>query len=244
ETGKLATLNTPLDLVEERIYLVPPPEAAEWAQMIGLERPPQEYDTLTDLDHQDPDVRITLPAPFSYLRDDVVVRGYANPANFDYYRLQYGSGLNPTRWVQIGDDSSKKVRGGTLMRWNTEGLNGLYTLQLVVVNFDGHISTHAIHVTVDNQPPQVEILLPEPGQVLRGNSTQEMVIDVDVTDNFGVERVDFYIDSIKVETVIAPPYSIRWRLRTIGEHEVIVRAIDLAGNEFDSDRVLFIIERP
>ena len=244
ETGKLATLNTPLDLVEERIYLVPPPEAAEWAQMIGLERPPQEYDTLTDLDHQDPDVRITLPAPFSYLRDDVVVRGYANPANFNYYRLQYGSGLNPTRWVQIGDDSSKKVRGGTLMRWNTEGLNGLYTLQLVVVNFDGHISTHAIHVTVDNQPPQVEILLPEPGQVLRGNSTQEMVIDVDVTDNFGVERVDFYIDSIKVETVIAPPYSIRWRLRTIGEHEVTVRAIDLAGNEFDSDRVLFIIERP
>ncbi|MEE9513572.1 MAG: transglycosylase domain-containing protein, partial [Anaerolineales bacterium] len=117
ETGKLATLNTPIDLVEERIFLVPPPEAAEWAQVIGLERPPQEYDTLTDVESQDPDVRIISPAPFSFLRDEVVVRGYANPADFDYYRLQYGSGLNPTRWVQIGDDSSKQVRGGTLVRW-------------------------------------------------------------------------------------------------------------------------------
>ncbi|TET97563.1 MAG: hypothetical protein E3J30_08530, partial [Anaerolineales bacterium] len=223
ETGKLATLNTPIDLVEERIYLVPPPEAAEWAQMIGLERPPQEYDTLTDLDYQDPDVRITTPASFSFLRKEIVVRGYANPADFDYYRLQYGSGLNPTRWVQIGDDSSKRVRGGTLVRWKTEGLNGLYTLQLVVVELDGYISTHAIHVTVDNQPPEVKILLPEPDQILSGNSTQEMVIDVEVADNFGVERVEFYVDGIKVETATTPPYSIRWRMVTTGEHEVYIR---------------------
>ncbi len=244
ETGKLATLNTPIDLVEERIYLVPPPEAAAWAQLIGLERPPQEYDTLTDLEGQHPDVRITTPAPFSYLCDEVVVRGYASPENFDYYRLQYGSGLNPTRWVQIGDDSSKQVQGGTLVRWKTEGLNGLFTLQLVVVDDDGHISTHAIHVTVDNQPPQVEILLPEPDQVLRGNSRQEMVIEVEVTDNFGVERVEFYVDSMKVDTVNAPPYSIRWRMRTIGEHKVHVRAIDLAGNVAESESVLFTVERP
>jgi hypothetical protein len=173
-----------------------------------------------------------------------VVRGHANPEDFDYYRLQYGSGLNPTRWVQIGDDNSKQVRGGTLVRWKTEGLNGLYTLQLVVVDDDGHISTHAIHVTVDNQPPQVEILLPEPDQVLRGNSRQDVVIEVDVTDNFGVERVEFYVDDVKVETVTAPPYSIRWRMRTIGEHEVFVRAIDLAGNVTESERVLFTVERP
>jgi membrane peptidoglycan carboxypeptidase len=244
ETSKLATLNTPIDLVEERIYLVPPPEAAEWVRMIGLERPPQEYDTLTDLERQDPDVRITTPVPFSYLRDDIVVRGYASPTNFDYYRIQYGSGLNPTRWVQIGDDSDKQVRGGTLARWTTEGLNGLYTLQLVAVDLDGHISTHAIHVTVDNQPPEVEILLPKPDQVLSGTSTQEMVIEVEVTDNFGVERVEFYIDGIKVETVTTPPYSIRWRMRTVGEHEVYVQAIDLAGNAAESDRGLFMVERP
>ncbi|MEE9513836.1 MAG: penicillin-binding protein, partial [Anaerolineales bacterium] len=244
ETGKLATLNTPIDLVEERIYLVPPPEASEWAQMIGLERPPQEYDTLTDLAYQDPDVRIITPASFSFLRKEIVVRGYAIPADFDYYRLQYGSGLNPTRWVQIGDDSSKRVRGGTLARWKTEGLNGLYTLQLVVVDENGHIATHAIHITVDNQHPDVEMLLPELDQVLRGTSTQEMVIDVDVTDNFGVERVEFYVDGNKVETVITPPYSIRWRMRNVGEHEVYIRAIDLAGNVAESDRILFTVERP
>ena len=130
------------------------------------------------------------------------------------------------------------------MRWKTDDLNGLYTLQLVVVDDDGHISTHAIHVTVDNQPPQVKILLPEPGQVLRGNSRQEMVIEVEVADNFGVERVEFYVDDIKVETVTAPPYSIRWRMVAVGEHDVYVRAIDFAGNVAESERVLFIIERP
>ncbi len=244
ETGKLATLNTPIDLVEERIFLVPPPEAAEWAQMIGLERPPQEYDTFTEVERQDPDVRITTPAAFSFLHDEVVVRGYANPAGFDYYRLQYGSGLNPTRWVQIGDDSSKQVRGGTLVRWKTEDLNGLYTLQLVVVDLDGHISSHAIHVTVDNQPAEIDMLLPEPDQVLRGNSKKEMVIEVGVADNFGVERVEFYVDGKKVETVITPPYSIRWQMLIAGEHEVYVRAIDLAGNVVESERVLFTVERP
>ena len=244
ETEKLATLDTPIDLVEERIYLVPPPEAGEWAQKIGLERPPQEYDTLTGLEHQDPDVRITTPAPFSYLRDEVVVRGYANPVDFEYYRLQYGSGLNPTRWVQIEDDSTKRVRGGILARWETKGLNGLYTLQLVVVDLDGHISSHAIHVTVDNQPPEVAILLPEPDQVLRGTRTKEMVIEVDVADNFEIERVEFYVDGIKVETVTALPYSIRWRMVAIGEHEVYVRVIDLAGNVVESESILFAVERP
>ena len=244
ETSKLATLNTPIDLVEERIYLVPPPEAAEWAQLIDLERPPQEYDTLTDLEQQDPDVRITAPAEFAYLRGNVVVRGYTNPDNFDYYRIQYGSGLNPTRWVQIGNDRDKQVRGGTLVQWNTEGLNGLFTLQLVVVEGDGHISTDAIHVTVDNLPPDIEILLPEPDQVLLGSRSQEMVIEVEAEDNFGIERVEIYVDDIKVDTLTTAPYSIRWRMVTAGEHEVYIRAIDFAGNVLESEKVMFVVDRP
>jgi hypothetical protein len=71
-----------------------------------------------------------------------------------------------------------------------------------------------------------------------------MVIEVEVADNFGVSRVEFYVDGIKVETVTAPPYSIRWRMADVGEHEVYVRAIDFAGNVAESDRVLFTIERP
>ncbi len=71
-----------------------------------------------------------------------------------------------------------------------------------------------------------------------------MVIEVEVTDNFGVEGVEFYVDGIKVGTVTAPPYSIRWRMRTIGEHEVYVRAIDFAGNVTESDRIMFTVERP
>ncbi|MCK4740660.1 MAG: hypothetical protein KAS80_00080, partial [Anaerolineales bacterium] len=61
---------------------------------------------------------------------------------------------------------------------------------------------------------------------------------------FGVERVEFYVDGIKVETATTPPYSIRWRMVTTGKHEVYIRAIDLAGNVIESERVLFTVEWP
>jgi membrane peptidoglycan carboxypeptidase len=46
ETEKLATLNTPPDLVEEQVFMVVPPGAEAWAEKSGIARPPEEYDTL------------------------------------------------------------------------------------------------------------------------------------------------------------------------------------------------------
>ncbi len=237
ETDKLATLSTPLDLVEERVYLIPPSEAVEWARQAGIEQPPQEYDTLYEQTAFDPQVNISSPITFDILRGEVVVRGDARSESFRYYRLQYGQGLNPVRWVQIGEDETTSVTKGILGRWDTEGLSGLYTLQLVVVKTDGRIATAATHMTVDNQPPRIQLLSPEPGAEFTWPDDREVVIEVEVSDEISLAKVIFYLDNRPIDTVTSPPYSTRWSVGQAGEHEVYVRAYDIAGNMAESERV-------
>jgi hypothetical protein len=46
ETGLLATVYTPADLIEERVFQIYPPEAADWVREAGFPQPPTEYDTV------------------------------------------------------------------------------------------------------------------------------------------------------------------------------------------------------
>lgn len=242
ETGKLATLFTPLDLVEERVYLIPPPEAAEWARAAGIEQPPQEYDTIYQQAY-DPEVTITSPEAFAMLRGEVEVRGAAHPEGFQYFRLQYGQGLNPTRWVQIGEDAARPVQAGMLGRWDTSGLSGLYTLQLLVVREEGRVATAAVPVTVDNLPPAIRLVSPEEGQVFQWPADEEVILQAEVSDDIQLARVEFYIDGRGVATATAPPYSTRWPVGESGEHVIFVRAYDAAGNRAESDRVTITVRR-
>jgi membrane carboxypeptidase/penicillin-binding protein PbpC len=242
ETGKLATLFTPLDLVEERVYLVPPPEAAAWAEAAGIERPPQEFDTIT-AQAANPEVNLSNPAPFEVLHGIVQIEGSATPAGFTSYRLQYGQGLNPTRWVQIGEDETEEVESGRLGRWDTVGLSGLHTLQLLVVREEGRVATAAVPVTIDNAAPVVAVLAPEAGADLEVRVDGEVIIEVSVADNLGVNRVEVFVDRRMVATLEDEPYSTRWTPGAAGEHTVFARAYDLAGNLAESEPVTFVVSR-
>jgi membrane peptidoglycan carboxypeptidase len=239
ETEKLATLFTPIDLVEERVYLVPPPAASAWAEAAGIEKPPTEYDTVLAGESGSSVVNISRPEMFDYVRGKVALRGAANPKDFEYYRLQYGQGLNPTRWVQIGTDSHMAVASGALGEWDTAGLEGLYSVQLVVVYGEGQVSTDAVQVTVDNSPPQVSLVLPESGtQTLPASSL--LVIEADVTDDLGLARVEFLVDGEPIGSVESAPYSLRWSAEA-GEHTITVRATDYAGNVGESERIQIVL---
>ncbi len=242
ETGRLATLFTPVELVDERVYLVPPPEAAEWAEQAGIERPPQEYDTLY-LPAVNPLLNITAPAAYSVVKGVVTVRGSVHPEGLEFYRLQYGQGLNPSRWVQVGEEGRDAVEQAAIGRWDTGDLEGLYTLQLMAVLRDGRVLTAAVPVTVDNTPPRVRLMLPQDGQSFRSSAGESIVIEVEVTDEVGVERVEFYADGRAVASVTSPPFSTRWVDAPAGEHVIYVRAYDTAGNRAESDRVRIRVER-
>jgi membrane peptidoglycan carboxypeptidase len=238
ETGKLATLLTPLEVVEERVYLIPPPGAGAWAAEAGIEQPPREYDTLFEAPVADAQVSILSPTPFEILRGGGRIEGTANPDQFANYRLQYGHGLNPVNWFQIGGEETIPVVQGMLGTWDTTGLNGLYTLQLLVVDEDGKIGSAAVHVTIDNQAPYLQILSPQPGLMLRMSEIREVVIEVDVRDEMGVERVAFFVNGAEVERVSLPPYSIRWEVEEVGDYQIMVRAYDAAGNEAESEEII------
>jgi hypothetical protein len=239
ETGKLATLFTPIDLVEERVYLVPPPAAAAWAEAAGIEKPPTEYDTVLAGESGSSVVNILRPEMFEYMRGKVTLHGAANPKGFEYYRLQYGQGLNPTRWVQIGSDRQKAVVSGALGEWDTDGLEGLYSVQLVVVYGEGQVSTDAVQVTVDNSPPTVSLVLPEPGtQTLPSGGS--LVIEADVADELGIARAEFFVDGELVGSVASAPYSLRWSADA-GEHTIAARATDYAGNIGESEPIQIVV---
>ena len=149
ETGFLATVFTPPQFVEKRIYMIVPPEAKTWAQNAGLPIPPDSYDAI-----QPPQVKaevnITAPPLFANVDGVVKIVGTASGADFAYYRVQVGQGLNPQEWIQVGADVSTPVEGGLLAEWVTWGFRFIYSVQLVVVHTDQRVETAVIQVTVNN----------------------------------------------------------------------------------------------
>ncbi|MFM8321447.1 MAG: transglycosylase domain-containing protein [Chloroflexota bacterium] len=77
ESGRLATVYTPPDLVEERAFFIVPPEAADWARQAGYAVPPQVYDPVPGQPPSAPGAAITSPGMFAPLRGVVTISGRA-----------------------------------------------------------------------------------------------------------------------------------------------------------------------
>jgi hypothetical protein len=242
ETGKLATLFTPADLVEDRVFFVPPAEAELWARQAGIEPPPSDYDTYVAPPTR-PEVWLAAPEAFALIRGAVTIRGSAEGDGFSVYRLRYGEGLNPRAWVQIGEDGTRPVHAATLGVWDTRRLDGLFTLQLMVVRDDGTVEAAYVPITVDNAAPEIYLVLPAAGSVFTWPDATDVLIQADVSDASGIARVEFYIDGERESLAVAEPWSYRWRLGAAGKHTVLAGATDAAGNVGESVPVDIIIER-
>jgi len=241
ETGRLATVFTPASLIDERVYMAVPPEAQAWAREAGIEIPPSAYDTIQP-PQPSPYVRFSSPAPFSYVRGKVSLRGTASGDGFAYYRVQAGAGLNPQSWLQIGPDNSTLVEDGLLAEWDTRGLDGLYALRLIVVRADQTLENDTIQVTVDNTPPLVHILYPLNGQAISSSDHREMIFRAEASDAVGLQRIDWLVDGQMVGNSLVEPFSLAWSA-TPGNHTLLVRAYDLAGNMTESTPVSFTVQR-
>ena len=227
ETKLLATVFTPPELVEKRTYMVVPAEARGWARSVGLATPPTAYDTI-----QRPpvlaDVHITAPGMFSDGRARLEIVGSARGVDFVSYRLEYGQGLYPTAWVEIGKDSKTAVTEGLLGEWDTTGLDGLYALRLMVVHSDQHVDQAVVQVTLDNTPPQVAITYPQAGQTISLAQEPQLALQAQASDPF-LEKVEFYVDNKLVGQSSGAPFGVIWTARS-GVHTLKVVATDRAGN--------------
>ncbi len=147
ETGLLATVFTPPELIETRVYMLVPENARDWAINAGLDIPPTSYDAI-QAPPVNPTANITSPKLFSDVNDVVKIIGTASSDDFDYYRVQVGKGLNPQEWIQLGGDMTTPIESGVLVEWDTKGLSGLYAVQLSVVRKDQRVDTAVIQVTI------------------------------------------------------------------------------------------------
>jgi len=237
DTGKLATAFTPLDKVEQFVFMLPPPEARFWAQGEGIIQPPTEYDTLQVASSVHGDVGIENPKGFAYIHGLNWISGWMKVEDFSTFRLQYGRGLNPTHWYQIGEDHYELVEQGTLALWDTSNLDGLYALQLIVVDQDRIAQIATQYVTVDNLNPEIEVLDPQPEQEFHLSHDHSFIFEVSVIDNIGIARVELYLDGKRVDTKLEAPFAVQIPISRSGEIELIAKAYDLAGNESVSDVV-------
>jgi membrane peptidoglycan carboxypeptidase len=229
ETGFLATVFTPPQLVEQRIYMAFPPEARNWAEANGFSTPPDSYDAIQPVLFN-PNVYISTPAMFADVRGNIEIRGTASGENLDHFRVLVGQGLNPQSWVQVGTDSRSLVVDNTLALWDTSELNGLYAVQLQAVRADQRVDTAVVQVTIDNIPPEVNAIFPRGGDELEYATNRQVSLQAQVVDNLSLASVDFFVDNVKVGTSEQAPFGVQWTASR-GEHSLRVTAWDRAGNE-------------
>ncbi len=211
--GKLATVYDPPDQVEERVYAIYPPEAADWVRENNIPQPPTEYDTTYRSPTQGGDVAIITPASYSAVRGVITIVGNARLDNLDRYRLAFGKGLDPTQWTQIGSDHTNRVDNGFLEQWDVSGLDGLYSLKLTAVDRSGALREAAIQVIVDNKPPTVKIIHPATGDIYSPEKDEWVSIGVDAVDNASMGKVDFYVDNAFVGSSTVAPFNKKYTIK-------------------------------
>jgi len=146
ETNLLATVFTLPQLIEDRVYLVVPPDARSWAESAGLEIPPDAYDVI-QAPPVNPDVNIISPELFGEVNGNVTITGTAAGSDFVSYRILVGQGLNPQEWIQVAE-GTEAVANGPLAEWDTSNISGLFAVQLQVVRTDQRVDSAIIQVTV------------------------------------------------------------------------------------------------
>jgi membrane peptidoglycan carboxypeptidase len=230
ETGQLATVFTPAEMVEERIFEVLPVEALDWARQAGIPIAPDTYDAIYTASQPSADLSIDSPAMFGHITGRVPITGRASGEDFSFYRLQAGQGLNPQTWLTISEDINTPVENGLLGEWQTEGLEGLYTLQLLLVRQDQSVEKTVLQVTIDNTPPLLSINNPSDGQQIKVVAGKKVLLQAEAFDDLQLSRVEFYVDERLVATLKEAPYNILWQ-GMLGKHTLKAIAYDLAGNQ-------------
>jgi membrane peptidoglycan carboxypeptidase len=147
-TNTLATVFTPTEFVEERIFTQIPSQAEDWARATGIPMTPTSYDSFPNLDLANAPAAILSPEPFHEVSGTVSILGRM-PAETSSYDIQIGKGLYPSDWVLVAQ-GGRIPSSDRLTEWDTTGLSGLYAIQLQVWDLEGNLFRTYSLVTVIN----------------------------------------------------------------------------------------------
>jgi penicillin-binding protein 1C len=208
-TGLLANSSTPPENRQTRVYMILPPEANDWVASSGIPQPPTGVSSM----EFDPEVAIIYPEPGGYVSGQIEIRGNARGGDFRNYRVEFGPGLDPGQWTQIGPEHGNQIENGTLEFLDTTILGeGLYTMRLSVLQGDGNVRQWSTQFTVDNTPPSVVISDPQPNRLFVVGENEQINVNATANDNWAMERVEFYRNGEKFAESTVSPHNERWRI--------------------------------
>ena len=236
ETGQRATVFTAPELIEEKVVMNVPANLRQWAIENSFDVAPSGYDSIPYMTI-DPDTQLTSPVLFSAVGGKVPISGKASGADFGYYTIQVGQGINPSSWQQLGDAVTTPVDNGLLAEWDTTGLDGLYAIRMLVVTSSNDVRQAVSQVTVDNLPPLITIKVPIADQELQSINKQ-VTLSAEVVDTAVVTKVEWWIDGKLAGSQTNAPFAFQVKYST-GKHTVAVKAWDSAGNIAQSPTIEF-----
>jgi hypothetical protein len=178
---------------------------------------------------------------FSVISGKVEIRGTAGGENFKNAWVEVGQGIDPSSWSKPGETLTSPVSNALLATWDTQGLSGLYAVQLIVLHQDQTFDSSVIQVTVDNTPPVVTSLYPKQDDTLSNPSEGWLVLLASASDNIGLDRVEWWLDGVKAGIRYVQPFSLPVQTSP-GNHTLIIRSYDSAGNMSQTEGIQFEIK--
>ena len=159
-------------------------------------------------------------------------------------------GIPPYTWQwNFGDGDTSNQQNPK----HAYGKEGNYQATLTVRDSIGNVATDTATVyiyTADDQSPFVEITKPRKGLYINDRKIMPLplkaivigsvTVNVNASDNIGIAKVEFYIDSELKHTNYTMPYYWLWNETTIGKHTIKVIAYDFAGNTATDEQKAWI----
>jgi len=212
--------------------------------------------TVGKTDFTPPTVTWTSPLDGSQVSGTVTLNAGASDQSgiekVEFFRWKSGIPVKP-----LGSDTTAPYTA----LWNTtEDEDGTYNVYAVAYDNSGTpfgvpnntAKTNVPHLpllTVNNGgldilPPTVSIISPNNRATVSGT----IDVSASASDNVGVTRVDFYLDGslTPVATDTSSPYSWSWDTTTVsnGDHSLLVKAYDAAGNTGTSSPITVTVNNP
>jgi hypothetical protein len=239
----LAVPNTFAECRSDIVYFDYPDRLIDWAIEKDRPRPPEVFDTADSGSIFD-DVAVTSPGVLDEVSGVVEIVGNARDDDLDFYRVDFGAGTNPSSWQQIGENGTEGGSGIVLATWDTTVVpNNSYVIRITLVRNDATTSFATREVVVDNTPPTIRLISPEPDRVY--SASEDVFLDIIAEpSDLNIDYVDFYIDGELLERVLVGPYRYQWEIPQSGVNSVTFQAIvtDRAGNQTASEQILVQIE--
>jgi len=162
------------------------------------------------------------------------------------------SGIQKVEFYQGNNLIGSDIDAPYTAQWDTAKVSDGPFYSLLAKAFDksgeafsvpGNLSSSIVSVTVNNSgdftPPTGSIVSPKEGQIVQNPIT----VIADASDNVGVQKVEFWHDTIQRPPIVDSsfPYSVQLPTLPDGRHTVWAKIYDLANNTSMSAIVSFMV---